>query len=276
MKKLLVAILLICLCLNLCACEKSEEAQNVDDLILSIGEVSLSDKSNIHTAKEQYDMLPKSQKRNVKNYHILEDAIESLTVLETRLEENYLQVLTWLANNGAARESDDINNYGQVLGYYYHFNSSAGEVTICYDLNDSGEIDVDCRLEIEDNETVKERDYSTGISYHIFHRLKFNPTYQSLSYMWMYNQNSIYTLRYTSLAHGMIWVDDISKMSRSTGDYIIDGYEEEDMYFKNKSGYTDVRAEINKDLFDTMDLFEEFLTEKVGLEMKDIGFTSYS
>ena len=64
-------------------------------------------------------------------------------------------------------------------------------------------------------------------------------------------------------------------MTRANSYYPIENYEEI-MTFKNISGYSDVRAEINEDLFETMDLFEKFLVQEIGLNMADIGFTSYS
>lgn len=275
MKKFISAILLICICLNLCACGKSEEAQNVDDLILSIGEVTLSDKYTINAANEQYELLPKSQKSYVENYDILVNAIKELTYLEeqqAQLEENYLKVLKWIANNGTAKESGGINNFGQITGYYYYFKKGATTITLEFDLNDSGEIRPTTYLNIERTDRVKEVD---DVQYDIRQSVYLFPTDSELHYYWLYRGFFLRLIQYSSIAQGEIHEKDISQMTRTKSDYEIENYEA-NMFFRNISGYTDVRKEINEDFFSTMDLFEEFLIQKIGITMADIGFTSYS
>ena len=103
MKKLLIYILAMCLCVSLCACgrnaesvettviqqteevteeAKSVEAQKADELILAIGEVSMESESAILAAKAYYDTLTNEQILQVENVDILESAIEDFDTLK--------------------------------------------------------------------------------------------------------------------------------------------------------------------------------------------------
>jgi len=51
MKKSSIVVILIVFALMLCACGKSKQAQEADDLILAVGEVSLDSAAAIETAE---------------------------------------------------------------------------------------------------------------------------------------------------------------------------------------------------------------------------------
>lgn len=289
MKKVIVISLLLCLCLSLCACGKSKAAQAVDDLILSIGDVTLSDKNTINDTKNQYDQLSEKEKQSIENYELLEESIDKLAALEEaeaiRKEEearlkaekekqanNYLKLLQWLADNGDALTSGDINNYGQIVGYDYYFEDPTGDCTIRVKLNKYGKFTDSTPIEIKRLDRVKED--SVAI-YSIDQNVKFTQSSLELSYTWQYESFILKLVNNSTCAQGFIFEEDFSQMTRANSDYPIENYEAT-MTFKNVSGYSDVRAEINNDLFETMDLFEKFLVQEIGLTLADIGFTSYS
>ena len=71
MKKAIAVLLILCVCVGLCACggnseptepAKSAEAQKADELILAIGEVSMENESAVLAAKAYYDTLTAEQK----------------------------------------------------------------------------------------------------------------------------------------------------------------------------------------------------------------------
>ena len=82
MKRVILSIMVICLCVGLCACGKSQEAQKADELILAIGEISLEDETAVLAAKAYYDMLSEKQKAQVENVAILEFSIQELDALK--------------------------------------------------------------------------------------------------------------------------------------------------------------------------------------------------
>lgn len=122
MKRILTMILVICLCIGLCACgkepeeteitetteraepTKSIEAQKADELILAIGEVSLEKESAILAAKAYYDTLTDRQKAEVENLAVLETAIEDLDALKKDEE------LKQIYQNGLAFENSYLLN----------------------------------------------------------------------------------------------------------------------------------------------------------------------
>ena len=221
MKKLIVAVLLICIFLNLCACGKSEEAQHVDDLILSIGEVTLATKSNINNVREQYEMLSDKQQQQVENYHILEDAIEALSILEAKqamIEENYLKVYNWMVDNGKEIIETDVNNYGDVLQYEYIFKSSVGNIPIRFDRVDNGEFTLLTHLSVFHSYIPGEFDPDIGNLYELNSYVAIYPYNSNLSYVWEYGGINVFISKELELAQGFIEVDDISQLSSSGSD----------------------------------------------------------
>lgn len=273
MKKLVVAVIIICMCINFSACGKSEEAQNIDDLILSIGEVTLDSKDTIIAAQERYNMLSDRQKKYIENYQILSDALEVLSILESQKairEENRLKVLNWIVDNGTAIKSGGINTYGQIVGYYYYYKTATDSLKLSFDLED-GQFDAQTGLEISRDEDIEERS-SYEIRYYTTHYIGLGCS--SISYRWAYYKNTVVSLSHDRHAIAAINGYDISKISRGKTDIEIDVFDS--TWDFQYAGYSDKRAAILEDLYETLDLLEEFLTMKVGIDIADIGFTSYS
>lgn len=67
MKKATAVLLVLALCITLSACGKSEAAEMVDSLILSIGTVTLNSEAAITTAEYAYAQLPDKDKEDVEN-----------------------------------------------------------------------------------------------------------------------------------------------------------------------------------------------------------------
>jgi len=80
MKKPISLLLILVLCLNLCACGKSAEAKAVDDMILAIGEVTADNASAVQEALEAYEALSEADRQSVENYAVLESAQEELII----------------------------------------------------------------------------------------------------------------------------------------------------------------------------------------------------
>ena len=79
MKKLLAILLVLCICLSLCACGKYKK---VDEAILSIGKVTLESETAITNASTLYDGLSEEEKAKVENYTVLQDAQKELESLK--------------------------------------------------------------------------------------------------------------------------------------------------------------------------------------------------
>lgn len=81
MKRILSFILILAICLSLCACGKSEEVKSVEEMISSIGEISIDSTDLINDARDTYNALSDEDKEKVENASILREAtFESLVI----------------------------------------------------------------------------------------------------------------------------------------------------------------------------------------------------
>ena len=87
MKRIAAMFLCAIMLLSLCACGKSKEAQAVDDLILSIGEVSLDSAEKIETAESAYATLSDKDKEKIESYSVLKTARETFDDLSKERQE---------------------------------------------------------------------------------------------------------------------------------------------------------------------------------------------
>ena len=104
MKKIIALMLCAVVLLSLCACGKSKEAQNVDDLILAIGEVSIDSAEKIAVAEEAYNALSDKDKSKVENFSVLNDAIISLR--RAQFDKEYVDLVSRL---------EDLNDKSQQI-----------------------------------------------------------------------------------------------------------------------------------------------------------------
>lgn len=74
MKRIIVLVLALCMCLSLFACGKSEDVAIVEGFINDIGEVTLESGEAIQKARHAYDMLSDRDKEKVENINTLKDA----------------------------------------------------------------------------------------------------------------------------------------------------------------------------------------------------------
>lgn len=88
MKKLTALILFLAMCFSLSACGKSEAVVNVEELISSIGEVTLESEAAIAAANDAFFALSEEEKAQVKNLDDLDAAISRIIDL---FEEYYQQ-----------------------------------------------------------------------------------------------------------------------------------------------------------------------------------------
>lgn len=83
MKRTISLLLVLALCLSLCACGKSKAVSNVESLIGAIGEVTADSEAAIVEAEEAYKVLTDKEKEAVENYA---DLVSARTVLDEALE----------------------------------------------------------------------------------------------------------------------------------------------------------------------------------------------
>lgn len=112
-KKILALILCAVMLLSLCACGENKQVKAVEDLISSIGKVTLDSQSQIEDARTAYDALDDEGRASVQNYTVLTDA-------ETRLEEIQPVELT----------TDNLKDYIKVEFEYSDCESTYGDKII--------------------------------------------------------------------------------------------------------------------------------------------------
>lgn len=97
MKRIISLLLVLALCLPLCACGKSKAVSNVESLIGAIGEVTVDSEAALVEAEEAYKVLTEKEKEAVENYA---DLVSARTVLDKALEiEQFRQSILgeWVA-----------------------------------------------------------------------------------------------------------------------------------------------------------------------------------
>lgn len=92
MKKTLALLLMLSLCVTLCACGKSADAKKVDEQILEIGKVTLDSKAEIDDALNSYNALTEKEKTTIENLDILKEAqVSYLGVLIASIKDIKLE-----------------------------------------------------------------------------------------------------------------------------------------------------------------------------------------
>ena len=85
MKKIFALVLVLSVCLSLCACGKSKAVKETEKAIDSIGEVSLSSADAIKNAEKLLSVLTDSEKENVDNRLTLVEAREAYDKLASEI-----------------------------------------------------------------------------------------------------------------------------------------------------------------------------------------------
>lgn len=91
-KTIIIGIALVCICIMLRGCGKSEAVKNVESLIDGIGEVTVDSRNSIEEAEKAYNALSDEEKNKVANADLLTTKKEELTVcIEQAEEEEWIQ-----------------------------------------------------------------------------------------------------------------------------------------------------------------------------------------
>lgn len=85
MKKVISLILVLVMCLSLCACGKSKPVKEAEAAITAIGEVTADSGEAIKTAEKLYNILTDAEKAKVKNRLTLVDAREAYDGLQSEI-----------------------------------------------------------------------------------------------------------------------------------------------------------------------------------------------
>ena len=116
MTKRLVAIaLLIILCVCFCACGKSEEAVIADELILSIGNVSLESENKIQEAETAVKALDEEERKSLGHLEVLEAAKTAFEDLEAEEESKHLVEIIEKIGEVTSLEQADTIVYARTL-----------------------------------------------------------------------------------------------------------------------------------------------------------------
>ena len=70
-KTVIIRVLLVCICIMLWGCGKSEAVKNVESLIEGIGEVTVDSGTSIEEAENAYNALTDEEKKQVENAELL-------------------------------------------------------------------------------------------------------------------------------------------------------------------------------------------------------------
>lgn len=106
MKKLLYVLLVLTMCVGLCACGKSEAVKNVESLIAEISEDPLQSRDAVEAASEAWGLLTEKEQGKVENAEILLFA-------QGELERERQETFQWL-------QGEWVNLYSLLNGYVYN------------------------------------------------------------------------------------------------------------------------------------------------------------
>ena len=87
MKKGFILLLVLVMLVSLVGCGKSKDVVAVEELISSIGSITIDSEETITSAQESYDLLNDKQKEQVENYSVLEEARISLQKIKDEIAE---------------------------------------------------------------------------------------------------------------------------------------------------------------------------------------------
>lgn len=120
MKKVLLLILVLSICLSLCACGKSQAAKECEELIAAIGEVSVDSKDAIEAAERAYSALTADEKDSIS---------ASGAILNGALDAYYLECCKLIfgtlndAHEIVSQLGDDLYAIGNATKNNFNFGS---------------------------------------------------------------------------------------------------------------------------------------------------------
>lgn len=162
----MVSVLLL---MPLAACQKSEEAQAVDEMILAIGEVNSDSSEAIANAEEAYQLLNDKDKNDLENYAVLQDAREEFDSLQAQQVEAAIQEIGVVDGESKDRiksarklynalndtQKELVKNYNELVNAEEEYASS--QIKAVEEIIDSiGEITLspECKTAIEEAEAA--------------------------------------------------------------------------------------------------------------------------
>lgn len=112
-RKYTIVIFMGIMAFSLCACGKSTETREVEELISAIGYVSFDSIEQIEKAEAAYNSLTDEEKNQVENYNILLEARKTYDSLGIQLTvDNYEKYLDF----SCSRKLTGAIDYGQAMG----------------------------------------------------------------------------------------------------------------------------------------------------------------
>ncbi len=236
-KKIVTFLLLLSLCMTLCACKDEKEVE-----------------------PDPQDTLEKENEIEMP----IEDESEKEDEAKKIIQDNYKKILQWIADNGSPdKEEKDVNNYGRINGYKYE--------RFSFDVGSDEQISGYEELKYDDDEHVS---YLDGVEYYTSHAVYFDVENYEVCYVWTYRTDKIKLGIWGKvLAIGSICVP-FSDVVATGNNHLIQDFTDS-TEFRTKYGYKDIRAQINADFEKRMSEISEFLETNVGIDLKDIGFVNY-
>lgn len=129
MKKAVTVIICVMILFVLSGCGKSESAQKVDDLILTIGEVTKDSEAMITEAEEYYSILTEKQKNEVEYYKTLVDARKAFDML---IAQNNANEIIEAINDLGGKKSYTQEELTKVMEQYEKLNDLEKELVTNY------------------------------------------------------------------------------------------------------------------------------------------------
>lgn len=114
MKKTIAIFLAVVMCISLAGCKS--KAQKVDDMILSIGEITLDSEETLAEVRDAYSQLDDEDKAAVENYTLLEDLEREFLVLSVENQISQIGKVTLDSEEAieSARSAyDDLDEIGK-------------------------------------------------------------------------------------------------------------------------------------------------------------------
>lgn len=122
MRKLMVYILIVALCLSMCACGKSDAVKALEARIDELGEVTLEDQQNVNSIRYDFMILPAEEQAQVENLAVLEAAEAAI---QAAVQKQRDEIDTIVADNAPAEAIALLRQMGDVSYARYQIRTLA-------------------------------------------------------------------------------------------------------------------------------------------------------